>query len=105
MNTIDFNAFITECILPKIPLGAVIVLDNAAFHKSTILEGFVEIYGRYLLFLPPYSPDLNPIEISYGWLKKQLKVQIYTTESIGKASTCKYYRFCCCCGYGNGFYE
>jgi transposase len=57
------------------------VLDNAAFHKAVQLEALVEMMGCKLLWLPPYSPDLNPIEISYGWMKKQIKVHNSATCS------------------------
>jgi transposase len=70
--TLDFNDFIMEEVLPQIPSGSVIVLDNASFHHSSILQATVELFDRQLLFLPPYSPDLNPIELSYSFLKTSL---------------------------------
>ena len=50
--------------------NSVVVLDNASFHKSTGTKELVEQTGAKLLFLPPYSPDLNPIEHDFGALKK-----------------------------------
>jgi len=61
-----------EMLLPSIPAGSVIVLDNAAFHKSPGLLALVESSGCSLLFLPAYSPDLNPIEHVWAKLKKKL---------------------------------
>jgi transposase len=51
-------------LLPEIPIGSVIIWDNASFHQSGKLETLIEEGGSRLLFLPAYSPDLNPIE---GW--------------------------------------
>lgn len=71
-SSIDFNSFVTE-LLSAIPEGSTLVLDNASFHQSTALQATVELNGLDFVFLPPYSPDLNPIELSYGWLKTNLK--------------------------------
>jgi len=75
-HTVDFNHIILEVVIPHIPMNSVVILDNASFHQCVNLEAAVRLTGRHLLFLPPYSPDLNPIEISYGWLKRQLQGQI-----------------------------
>ena len=50
--------------------NSVVVLDNASFHKSAETKELIEQHGAKLLFLPPYSPDLNPIEHDFGALKK-----------------------------------
>ncbi len=49
-------------------------MDNASFHRAPELQAMIQILGRELLFLPPYSPELNPIELSYSWLKREVKV-------------------------------
>ena len=51
------------------------ILDNVAFHKSKRAEELVRQRGAWLLFLPPYSPDLNPIELAYSKLKTLLRKQ------------------------------
>ena len=48
----------------------VVIMDNAAFHKSEKTKELIQNTGAELLFLPPYSPDLNPIENSFGTIKK-----------------------------------
>jgi len=72
-TTTDFNAFILEQVLPLVPIGGAIVLDNASFHKSYELQVAIELQGRQLIFLPPYSPIYNPIELSYSFLKDHLR--------------------------------
>ena len=61
-NTNLFNLWIKEFLLPAIKPGYTIIMDNAAFHKSLETKKLIESSGYELLFLPPYSPDLNPIE-------------------------------------------
>ena len=62
INTPVFNGWVKEDLIPKLPQKSVIVLDNAAFHKSPVLKNMVEEAGHKLEYLPAYSPDLNPIE-------------------------------------------
>ena len=61
-NSEVFNAWLEEILLPALPKGSVLVMDNAAFHKSARTKEMIEKSGCTLLFLPTYSPDLNPIE-------------------------------------------
>ena len=72
----DFDSFIIESVLPNIPENSAIILDNATIHKASGLEATVQIFGSELIFLPPYSPDLNPIEISYSHFKRGFRVII-----------------------------
>ena len=57
----------------ELSLGHVIVMDNAAFHCKAVLQNLAEKAGCSLLFLPPYSPDLNWIENSWVWLKRTMR--------------------------------
>jgi len=59
--------------LPEIGPGKVIVLDNASFHKNKRTKELIERAGCRLIYLPPYSPDLNPIEKFWSWLKRKIR--------------------------------
>ena len=55
--------------MPKLPLNSVVVMDNATFHKDKIMQKQLELAGITLEYLPPYSPDLNPIEKKWAQAK------------------------------------
>ena len=59
-------------LLKNLPEKQIIVMDNAAIHKSQKTIDLIEQSGHIILFLPPYSPDLNPIEKTFGWIKRAL---------------------------------
>ena len=64
-----FFAWLTKCLIPKLPPNSVVVLDNASFHKRQDMRDALEEAGHTLEFLPPYSPDLNPIEKKWAQTK------------------------------------
>ena len=78
-NTEIFNQWIEHMLLPELHCGSVIVLDNASFHKSARTRQLVEQAGCQLLYLSPYSPDLNPIEKLWANLKRRWR---QTGESL-----------------------
>ncbi len=69
INSDVFHAWLTQALLPKCPSQAVIVLDNAAFHKREDIQAAVHNAGHILEYLPAYSPDLNPIEHKWAQAK------------------------------------
>lgn len=73
MDSILFEAWFTSCLLPNLPTGTVIIMDNASFHRKSMLLPLAQGAGHRLIFLPPYSPDLNPIENFWAWLKRYLR--------------------------------
>jgi len=69
VNADVFHAWATQDLLPKLPARRVVVMDNAAFHKRADIRQAIEGAGHVLEFLPPYSPDLNPIEHKWAQAK------------------------------------
>jgi transposase len=69
INTTIFSNWIQEKLIPKLPNHSVIVMDNASFHKGAAMKKSIEEAGHVLMYLPPYSPDLNPIE--HKWAEKK----------------------------------
>lgn len=61
INKHVFTAWVNQDLIPKLPPKSVIVMDNAAFHKGKDVQDSITNAGHYLEYLPPYSPDLNPI--------------------------------------------
>ena len=72
-DSILFEAWFERALLKSIPKQSVIVLDNATFHRKSRLRELSEEADCFILFLPPYSPDLNPIERFWAWLKHRLR--------------------------------
>jgi transposase len=68
-----FNFWLKTFLLPVLGVGYTIVMDNAAFHKSEQTKILIEQANCKLLFLPPYSPDFNPIEKFWANLKAKIK--------------------------------
>jgi transposase len=73
INGRSFRAGVEQVLAPTLQPGAVVVLDNLGSHQSSAVRGAVEARGATLLFLPPYSPDLNPIEQVFAKLKTLLR--------------------------------
>ncbi len=69
----DLEYFLKETLLPKLPAESVLVLDNARSHHGGNLSALVSAAGCSLLYLPPYSPDFNPIELAWGWIKQKVR--------------------------------
>jgi len=72
-DSVLFEFWFEELLLKSIPKYSIIILDNAAFHKKMKLRHLATSADCEVLFLPPYSPDLNPIEEFWGWLKNRLR--------------------------------
>ena len=69
IDSVIFNAWLKEILIPELPENSVIVMDNAAFHKSKETKDLIQNNGHIIEFLPPYSPDLNPIENKWAQIK------------------------------------
>jgi transposase len=74
-NNPTFLAYVEQVLVPTLRPGDVVVLDNLAVHKQPAIRAAIEAAGAHLRFLPPYSPDFNPIE------------QAFQTESVAARGT------------------
>ena len=68
-STDVFLAFVEQVLAPNLRPGDVVVMDNLAAHKAAIVRAAIEAVGATALFLPPYSPEFNPIERAWAKLK------------------------------------
>ena len=68
-----FLAYLEKVLCPKLQPGDVLVMDNLSAHKVKGVRELIEAAGAELLYLPPYSPDLNPIEKAWSKLKQLLR--------------------------------
>lgn len=73
VNSDIFKTFIKKYLIPKLKKGYYVVLDNVQFHKDKEIKTMIESVGATLVFLPPYSPDLSPIEKMWSKIKNILK--------------------------------
>lgn len=73
MNRMIFETYVETQLAPALQPGDVIIMDNLSSHKSEHVESLIRAKGAWLLFLPPYSPDLNPIEMAFSKLKALLR--------------------------------
>ena len=69
VDTNVFTSWVQQDLLPKLPENSVIVMDNATFHKGKDMQNMITESGHILLYLPTYSPDLNPIEKKWAQAK------------------------------------
>lgn len=73
MNGDIFQSWIDQCLVPTLASGDIVVMDNLPAHKRDTVRKAIEAAGAILLYLPPYSPDLNPIEMAFSKLKAMLR--------------------------------
>ena len=86
MTAAWFLAYVEQVLVPTLAPGDIVILDNLAAHKSAAARDAIEATGARMLFLPPYSPDLNPIENAFSKLKALLrKAAARTLEQLWNA--------------------
>lgn len=73
VNRDVFEAFVEQVLAPTLAPGDVVVMDNLSSHKGARARELIEGRGAAVLFLPPYSPDLNPIELAFAKLKQLMR--------------------------------
>lgn len=75
-NTKVFNSWVEHFLIKELVPGQFVVMDNASFHKAQKTKALIESVGCKIIFLPPYSPDLNPIEKFWANMKRWIKNKI-----------------------------
>jgi len=78
-----FNVYVQHILCPELKHGDIVICDNLSTHKVENIESHIQAKGAELIYLPPYSPDLNPIEQAFSKLKAQLRQRsARTTEEL-----------------------
>lgn len=89
-NTLVFHGFVEQFLAPVLRPGDIVVMDNLSSHKASCVVEAIEAVGAEVWYLPPYSPDFNPIELMWAKVKEQLRSLAARTKrtlltAIGKA--------------------
>jgi len=83
MNSAAFTVYVSQVLAPTLVRGDVVLLDNLSSHKAVAIAAAIEARGATLLFLPPYSPDFNPIELCWSKVKAVLRTaRARTAEAL-----------------------
>jgi len=77
-----FAAFVERVLVPVLRPGDIVVMDNLSSHKSVRVQRLIEAAGVSLRYLPPYSPDLNPIEMVFSKIKQLLRTLACRTRDV-----------------------
>jgi len=86
MNRAAFKAYVERVLVPELRPGEVVLIDNLPAHKGSAVREAIEAAGARLVYLPPYSPDFNPIENAFAKLKALLrKAAERTVEGLWRA--------------------
>ncbi|TMR62667.1 transposase, partial [Streptococcus pseudopneumoniae] len=73
MNGPAFKAYVEQVLAPSLTPGDIVIMDNLSSHKVAGVREAIKAADAFLLYLPPYSPDLNPIELAFSKLKALLR--------------------------------
>ena len=88
-----FEYWFKQCLLPCLPENTVIIMDNASFHSKKRLNEIAQKHNQRIIFLPPYSPELNPIENFWNTLKRWLKMNVSRFDSFDDAISAAFQRY------------
>ena len=103
-----FQAFVDQVLCPRLRPGQIAVMDNLSAHKAASVRRSIEAVGAHLLYLPPYSPDLNPIEKCWSKIQQALRALKARTaealdtalvEALASISPENAHAWLCFCGY------
>jgi transposase len=84
-NRTVFETWLETCLIPVLPPGDGVILDNATCHHGGRIAQLIEAAGAQVIYLPPYSPDLNRIEKCWGWLKNRIRQQLPYADGLRAA--------------------
>jgi transposase len=84
-NRVVFETWLETCLIPVLQPNQVVIVDNATFHHGGRIAELIEAAGCRLLYLPPYSPDLNRIEKCWAWLKSRIHQGLSIAASLRDA--------------------
>jgi transposase len=110
MDGAAFEVYVKQALLPTLCAGDIVVMDNLSFHKAPRIRKLIETVGAHLEFLPPYSPDFNPIELCWSKIKTALRMHKPRTfealldaldDAFGSVTTQKVAAWFAHCGYEN----
>jgi transposase len=88
LDTASFLVYIERVLLPQLWVGAIVVMDNLPVHHAKIAEELINSVGASVKFLPPYSPDLSPIELCWSKLKDILRsIGARTADTLDRAAS------------------
>jgi transposase len=79
VNADVFQSFVGQVLIKSLSAGDVVVMDNLSSHKGLRVRQLIESVGAMVLYLPPYSPDLNPIELAFAKLKQLMRSAAHRT--------------------------
>jgi transposase len=83
INGASFRAYVEQVLVPTLKAGDIVIMDNLGSHKSAAIRQAIRAAGARLFYLPPYSPDLNPIEQVFAKLKTLLrKAEERTVDAV-----------------------
>jgi transposase len=86
MNGVAFRAYVSQVLVPTLSPGDIVVMDNLPAHKAEGVRAAIGAAGASLRFLPPYSPDFNPIEMAFSKLKALMRAKAErTVEALWQA--------------------
>ncbi len=84
-NRTVFETWLESCLIPVLQPGEWVILDNATFHHGGRIAQLIQAKGAQVIYLPPYSPDLNRIEKCWAWLKGRIRKQRRNSTSLREA--------------------
>jgi transposase len=84
-NRTVFEIWLESCLVPVLIAGDVVIIDNASFHHGGRIAELIESVGAQVIYLPPYSPDLNRIEKCWAWLKCRIRKLLRDSDDLRDA--------------------